>query len=330
MTTGWGPDILGEPFEQRTLPLGEDDEGPVVATIVRSVPRALALHDRPLRGVDVLYVHGWSDYFFQTGLAEFWNRLGATFYALDLRKYGRSLREGQTPGYVTDLETYDADLEAALHAMGRFEPAGDRRPLVLLGHSTGGLTLTLWAARHPGVAAALVLNSPWLELQSGAFGRAAIAPLIGARARMDPLGGQPPADLGFYTRAQAELGVLPTGEERARWRPDRGFATHPGWFHAVLTGHARIARGVHVACPALVLLSRRSTPPVAWREEMTRSDTVLPVDEIARMATRIGSLVTIARIDDAVHDVFLSAPEPRAAAFTVMEDWIRGWRNAHR
>ncbi|HCU77803.1 MAG TPA: alpha/beta hydrolase, partial [Microbacterium sp.] len=145
-----------------------------------------------LRDVDVLYVHGWSDYFFQTGLAQWWTDRGARFYALDLRKYGRSLRAGQTPGYVSSLAEYDADIAAALSAMGREDKPGRR--LVLLGHSTGGLTLSLWAARHPGVASALVLNSPWLEFQTGAWGREALTPLVAARARWDPLGMHPVVD----------------------------------------------------------------------------------------------------------------------------------------
>ena len=112
-------------------------------------------------GADVLYVHGWSDYFFNPELARFWTDAGARFFALDLRKYGRSLRPGQTPGYITNLADYDADIEAALAAMGHgaMDPIGaSARPLILLGHSTGGLTLSLWAARNPGRAAALVLE----------------------------------------------------------------------------------------------------------------------------------------------------------------------------
>jgi alpha-beta hydrolase superfamily lysophospholipase len=321
MTDAWEPDVLGPPFEARTLDLGADEEGPVVATLVRSAPHPLAALGRPLHDVDVLSVHGWSDYFFQTDLARFWNGLGARFHALDLRKYGRSLRPGQTPGYTTSLETYDADIAAALAAIGHGTDAASRRRLVLLGHSTGGLILTLWAARHPGVAAALVLNSPWLELQAGAFGRAAIMPLVRARARMDPLGSQPAVDLGFYTRAQREVGSLPDAVGREGWRPERGFPTHPGWFHAVIDGHAAVAAGVEVGCPALVLLSARSTPAIAWRPEMTRTDSVLVVDDVARAATRIGRLVTIARIDGALHDVFLSAPDPRAEAYRVLAGW---------
>ena len=119
----WRADVLGDEFEQLTLELGEDPEGPVVATLVRALPEELPwwrfAHDqRPLHDVDVLYVHGWSDYFFQKRLARFWTAKGARFFALDLRKYGRSLREGQTPGFTTDLAVYDEDIAAALEARG--------------------------------------------------------------------------------------------------------------------------------------------------------------------------------------------------------------------
>ena len=38
-------------------------------------------------------MHGFADYFFQTPAADFWVERGYDFYALDLRKYGRSLRD---------------------------------------------------------------------------------------------------------------------------------------------------------------------------------------------------------------------------------------------
>ena len=46
------------------------------------------------------------------------------------------------------------------------------------------------------------------------------------------------------------------------------------------------------------------------------------VADIARAATRLGPLVTIAHIDGAIHDVFLSAPEPRDAAYGVLRRWL--------
>ena len=323
MAGQWVADVLGKPFEQLTLDLGVDDDGrPLVATVVRLLPHPLAVVFQPLRDVDVLYVHGWSDFFFQAELARFWTALGARFHALDLRRYGRSLRSDDVPGYIDALDDYDVDIEAALAAIGHGADAAPRRRLVLLGHSTGGLTLTLWAARHPGRAGALVLNSPWLEFQFGAVGRQAIAPLVSARARFDPRGTQPVVDLGFYTRAQTEVGALPLAVDEPEWRPERGFPTRPGWLAAILDGHRRVAAGVDVGCPSLVLLSTRSTPPVAWNETMTSTDSVLVVDDIARSATRIGRLVTIGRIDGAIHDVFLSRPPARAEAYRILRRWI--------
>ena len=61
----------------------------------------------------MLHVHGFADYFFQTGYAEWWTERGYDFYALDLRKYGRSLRPHQTPNYVADLREYFPELDAA-------------------------------------------------------------------------------------------------------------------------------------------------------------------------------------------------------------------------
>src|SRR5690606_3169170 len=134
-----------------------------------------------------------------------------------------------------------------------------------MGHSTGGLTLTLWVARNPGVASALVLSSPWLELQLGAVARQALAPLVGLRARLDPQGVLPAVDLGYYSRAQETLGVLPSVGEPT-WRPERGFVMQPAWLAAVLAGHRRVADGLDVACPVLTLLSKRSSSAFAWNE----------------------------------------------------------------
>ena len=61
----------------------------------------------------MLHVHGFADYFFQTEYAEWWIARGYDFYALDLRKYGRSIRAHQTPNYVADLREYFAELDPA-------------------------------------------------------------------------------------------------------------------------------------------------------------------------------------------------------------------------
>ena len=320
---GWEPDVLGPGFQRRTLPLKPDDEGEVVATLVRYRPDPLtALGRGPADGADVLYVHGWSDYFFQAHLARFWAAAGARFWALDLRKYGRSLRPGQTPGYVTDLAVYDEDIEAALSAIGHGSGRGrSRRRLLLMGHSTGGLTLSLWAARHPGRVAALVLNAPWLEFQTNAVGRQALAPLLQAGARLRPRDTLPNVDLGFYSRTTAHA-LGGEWDYDPAWRPEHGFRITVGWLNAVLAGHARVQRGLDIAVPVLVVMSARSALAPRWSEDMRAADVALDVDVVAERATRLGPDVTIQRLDGALHDVFLSAAPVRAAAERGIADWL--------
>ncbi|WNB85468.1 alpha/beta hydrolase [Cellulomonas sp. ATA003] len=126
------PDVLGPGWTARTLTLTPDREGDVVATLVHR--EADEPTGTPRRGA-VLYVHGYVDYFFQRHLGDVWAAHGYAFYALDLRKYGRSLRPWQTPNDVTDLRDYVEDLDAAARVI-RERDGHDT--LVVLGHSTGG------------------------------------------------------------------------------------------------------------------------------------------------------------------------------------------------
>lgn len=316
----WVEDVLGPAFQQRTLPLGEDEEGEVVATLVRHQPPGRE-GLRPARAV--LYVHGWSDYFFQRHLAEYWTSLGAAFYALDLRKYGRSLREHQTPGYVDDLETYDADIGAALEVVA--SELGAAASVLLMGHSTGGLVASLWADRHPGRVSGLVLNSPWLEMQGSATARYLAMPAVDSLARLNPHLELPNVDPGFYARSFAEAGV--ELEVDPRWRPVPSFPVRPGWLRAIAEGHARVARGLRIEAPVLVMASARSLISPRWSRAMLAADVVLDVEAIVRRAVRLGPVVTVVRVDGGLHDLVLS-PEPvRGRVFAEITRWcaVYGW-----
>lgn len=149
-------DVLGPGYEAIELPMGRDAEGEVVATLVRR------------RGTDpsrraVLYLHGFVDYFFQKHLADFYLDLGFDFYALDLRKHGRSLRPHQTPNYVESLSDYFPEIDEAVRIV---RDVDGHDTLLLNGHSTGGLIAALWADRVQGrgLVDGLFLNSPFVDL----------------------------------------------------------------------------------------------------------------------------------------------------------------------
>src|SRR5690625_6610686 len=60
------PDVLGEPWQARTLTLAGDGEAPPpVATLVQRATSAQAPVESGTRRA-VLYIHGFVDYFFQT------------------------------------------------------------------------------------------------------------------------------------------------------------------------------------------------------------------------------------------------------------------------
>ncbi|AOZ73194.1 hypothetical protein BK816_07705 [Boudabousia tangfeifanii] len=341
---GYEPDILGPGFVARTLELQDDDEGPVVATLVRYDPKAdpeAIEPDGPVPTFNLLYVHGWNDYFFQKELARNCATMGARFYAIDLRKYGRSLREGQTFGYVDTLDTYDEDLHAAINAIqaGDLAEVGRVRPLVLMGHSTGGLTAALWADRHPGSLAGLILNSPWLELQTAASMRGVSQPFVerlAARSpfRELPLGGGP----NFYGMSlagwQESDGPLPPELEawpddpantgwntNPEWKKPGGAPTRAGWFNAILTGHAKVAAGLDIHCPVFVGISIESASGSEWHPIMRRQDTVLDVSVIALRALNLSRSVTLNRYDGK-HDLALSDPDVRPEYYADLHHWL--------
>lgn len=314
----WEQDVLPG-FERRTLPLEDDDEGAVVATLVR--PATPGSKDA---GVDLLYLHGWTDYFFQTHLAEFWEELGVRFHALDLRKYGRSLLPHQTPGYTPSLRVYAEDLEAALAAIGHPEGAATDRKLVLMAHSTGGLVASLWAHHHPGRVDALVLNSPWLEFQTGNLGRRVLEGPVRAHAAVAPRGHLVNIAQSHYSRTISNR-FEGEWEYNTEWRPDVGWRATPGWLAAIFRGHERVAQGLTIDAPILVLLSTRSSPWVRWSDEMLRTDAVLDVQSVARRVPNLGSLVTLVRLEGALHDVTLSAADVRATLWAELTRWFHGY-----
>ena len=89
-------------------------------------------------------------------------------------------------------------------------------------------------------------------------------------------------------------------------------------------------RRVSIDAPVCVLLSDRSVVPTRWSEDLTRADTVLVVDDIARAALRLGDSVTVERIPGALHDVFLSRTEARDIAYERLDRWVMGCLGTRR
>ena len=321
MVTGWEPDVLPG-YRQRQLPLGADPdgEGDLVATVVRRGDPGSADSPGPRRAV--LMVHGYTDYFFHTELADHLAGRGFACYALDLPKCGRSHRAGQTPHFTTDLAHYDTALQAALDVV-------DAREVLLYGHSAGGLIVSLWLDRLRRRAAtvpvtALVLNSPFFDLHGPAILRSAptSAALI-ALARVRKLTVvRKPTEGGYGTSLHRDY----AGEfdYNLDWKPVGGFPVTFGWINAIRRAQLRLHRGLDVGVPTLILRSDHSVAEAGGPEQFQRGDAVLDVDQIARWSGCVGNRLTVVPVADAKHDVFLSLPAPRAVAYRELDTWLDG------
>ncbi|RBO96646.1 alpha/beta hydrolase [Nocardia puris] len=318
----WRADVLGAGFEQRTIPLGPDPdgEGDVVATLVRHTPDAGA----PATETAVLYVHGFTDYFFQVHLAEHFAGRGHRFYALDLRKCGRSLRDGQSLHYVTDLAYYDEELNEALRIIR--EETG--LPVLIVAHSTGGLVTSLWLDRlnrRAGSVASgvvgVVLNSPWLDLQGPSYYRTVGTPLIDALGRFRKTATLPGAEISTYGHS-LHKDAAGEWDYNLDWKPLAGAPIRFGWLRAIRRGHFRLHQGLDIGVPALLLRSRLTKFMRQYGPAADVADTVLDVKQIQRWAGCLGDRTNIVPIENARHDVFLSAPEVRAKAFEELDSWL--------
>lgn len=317
--TGWVPDVLPG-YWQHTIPLGPDPdgEGDIVATLVRRGPQPTGDHA-------VLAVHGYTDYFFQTALADHFAGRGFTFYAVDLRKCGRSHRTDQTPHFTTDLASYDDELNRAL-ALIRGQ--GDVK-VVVYGHSAGGLIVSLWLdrLRRRGVIAqagvtGLVLNSPFLDLHGPAILRLGVtSATIAALSRMRSKAVARGSGTGGYG-SSLHRDYHGEFDYNLQWKPLGGFPVTFGWLHAVRRGQARLHRGLDVGVPNLVLRSDHTVAETAGPAALQRGDAVLDVSQIARWAGCIGNRTSIIPVPDAKHDVFLSLAEPRRLAYRHLDRWL--------
>lgn len=337
-TTGWGPDVLGEPFQARTIPLEDDEEGPNEAVLVRM--RAPKKHRRKKAKPKfaLLYIHGRNDYFFQVEAAQNFQDMGAAFYALDLRKYGRALRPWQTIGYADDLSVYDQDLSAAADIIAEEHPD---LPLVVFAHSTGGLIATLWAWKNPDRIAALILNAAWLELQSLTGLRPTLEKVLRGLAGLNPRAtviGE--SKVNYYARSITEgwAGAEFAAPEEMRgdledpamvgwsvieeWKKPFSYPAPAAWLGAILEGHRLVQDEVQLSCPVLSLASSKGAPDDVWSPVVFEADIVLDPDLVSRRAATLSSDVTIARLPGK-HDLLLSDPQVRADLYTLVDRWLR-------
>ena len=300
-------DILGNGFKCLKLDLEDDNDGKQHATLVFR-------NSEKQSTKAVLFVHGYIDYFFQAELADHFNAWGYNFYAVDLRKYGRSLMAHQHPNFIENIHQYFTEIDLSFEQMR----ADGNTSITLMGHSTGGLTSSLYAHHHNNIDA-LILNSPFFELNESPFmiKMSAIVATLGSvfpYGKMDSLTSHYPESLHKDYKGEWDF-----NEE---WKPTTNFPAYFGWLRAIRRAQLELQAGLDIKCPVLLMHSDKSYKGKNWDDLIYTSDAVLNVKHIDKYADNIGSNVTKVVIKDGIHDLVLSKKEVRDNVYSVIKNWI--------
>jgi len=298
-------------FNLETLSLANDYEGEAVATLISAKANSG-------KRKSVLYLHGYVDYFFHPHLAEKFLDNGFDFYALDMRKHGRSLLPHQRPNICKDLGEYFEEISIALRKIH----AGGNVRVFLLGHSTGGLTAALYMnfGQEKKLVSGLILNSPFLDFNLNGFQKAlslSIARFMAAAFPFSKVTGTIPRAYGqsLHKNYNGEW------DFNLNWKPVDGFPTYFAWIVATHKAHQKL-KNSNIEVPVLVLHSSKSLKLSKFTEAAATADLILNVADIKRLAPKLGKNVILEEIKKAVHDVFLSKKKVRAKAYDAMFRWL--------
>lgn len=309
----WHPDIL-DGYESRYVNQGKAFDGPCRSTIIRKLNPGGSKRA-------YLYVHGFNDYFFQKEMGERMVDSGYNFYAVDLRRYGRSWQPWQYPFNVRKQSEYFADIDSAL-AQIRHDGNTD---ITLSGHSTGGLTVAYMAAMRGGSIGVdrIVTDSPFLEWNFSAGMRNVGAPIIEFLGKIfkNSKIKQGHCDGYAYSLLKQYDGEWSYNTD---WKMIYSPPVTFSWVGAI--NHAQselMKKREKIAVPILVMHSSRKISGCNYTPEFKTGDCVLDPFMIEERGKRLGSQRMVCAIDSGIHDLILSPFRAREAAYDTIFKFMK-------
>lgn len=306
-------DILGDNYESRKIVMPRDYDGDVICTLIRKT-------NQPATRQAVLYIHGYNDYFFQKNLGDSINSFGYNFYAIDLRKYGRSILREKHTFFCKSLDEYIADIDTALQIM---HTEGIEK-VVLMGHSTGGLISAYYMKKrnNPDIAG-MILNSPFLDWNFGWMMENIVMPAVSFIGRFIPYLTVQGTNVSSYAHSLLKS-FKGEWNFNTDWKKPEGFPKKAGWIHAIHSAQQYVQEGGNWECPTLVLSSDQSFPETEdWNDRYLSSDIVLDVNDIQRYGQRLGQHPTCKMIPGGIHDLILSPLGSRNETYRLIREWLK-------
>lgn len=335
---------LGAPFRQygmRTNVGGKEFRSILVefpfgsSVAVDSVEADSTAGAKPARGI-ILYVHGYNDYFFQKEMAQKADSAGYAFFAIDLHYCGRSFAPGDRRGDLRNMREFFPELDFAVELARVITKERTGRahslPLVLIGHSQGGLLVSFYAESRPAEKfAALVLNSPFFDFNFNWLVRNVAIPVVSELAMYLP-------DFSIGSSGNPNYAYAINRERYGEWQYNTEWKSEKrpeqflGWIRGVHRAQLELHKGFHINSPVLVLHGDCSDDDDEWSENQMHCDGVLDVEHIEMWAPKVGTKVTTETVAGGLHDLYLSRKDVRdeayAKTFNFIDESLRGLERA--
>lgn len=303
----WMPDSLLAGYSCRTVVQPNDYQGHVVSTIIK-------LDTIVDGGRGALYIHGFNDYFFQDALADSLAAHRWNFRAVDLRRYGRSLRPCVKRFDIRSLTDYYQDIDSAIVEMQH----SGIDTVVIIAHSTGGLIASMYMNQTKlSVVKGLILNSPFLDWNLGKFTEKIAIPIVSAIGKWFP-------SIKISQGKSTAYGESLLGGAGGEWQFDTSkklLQSPPvtaGWIHAINVGQKFLHKHSDITVPILLMHSDRSVDSC----HVSEGDAVLDVNDISYWGKRLGADVTEVTVEGAFHDMILSPKNVRDEVYCDMFRWL--------
>lgn len=315
--TSWHPDILPG-YEARYVNQGNQFDGPCRSTIVR-----LKAKKDTKKGF--LYIHGFNDYFFQAEMGERYVDSGFHFYAVDLRRYGRSKLPWQYPYNIRDMKKYYADIDSAVSQM-KCDGVED---ITLGGHSTGGLIVTAYGIDKSDDVTVdrIVTDSPFYVWNFNATYRHFIIPSV---RNISVLFKNIKIPQGHCDGYAYSLLKEYDGEwtYNTDWKMIYSPPVTSSWVGQVQSTQNTVKKhGDKLRVPLLVMHSSRKVSGCNYTPAFQYGDAVLDPAMINEVGLKIKSKsprdVVVCEIDSGLHDLILSRLPHRDAAYDSIFSFIR-------
>ena len=235
---------------------------------------------------------------------------------------GRSATH-QTPNYVADLERLLPRPRRGLepdHRPRRARPvvsqrALDRRPDR---RPVGRRAAPGRAGRH-GPQLAVVRPARAAPRSAPPAPRCSTSSATAADARI------PRNVTGLYTRS---LHRDHDGEWdfNLAWKPIKSWPVYAGWLRAIRIGPRPPARAASTCAARRWCCARtRTHPPKRWARTSHAATSCSTSTQIRRWAPALGRHVTVVAVEDALHDVVLSAPDVRKVVYDELDRWVSAY-----